>query len=56
MTCYYYFDDPDSDLGSTPVPEDDYIEAILKIAEKSGVKISQGMIFEEVKKEWKDKK
>lgn len=56
MTSYYYFDDPDSDLGSTPVPEDDYVEAILKIAEKNGVKMSQEMIFEEVKKRWKAKK
>jgi len=56
MTSYYYFDDPDSNFGFAPVPEDDYVEAILKIAEKNGVKITQEMIFEEVKKKWTMKK
>lgn len=52
MTSYYYFDDPDSDFGFTPVPEENYVEAILKIAKKNGIEITQNMIFEEVKKRW----
>lgn len=56
MTSYYYIDDPESEFGYTPVPEDDYVDAILKIAEKNGVKIIQEMILEEVKKEWTTKR
>ncbi|TSC88268.1 MAG: hypothetical protein G01um10147_173 [Microgenomates group bacterium Gr01-1014_7] len=32
MSDYYYFDDRESDWGYTPVPGEDYIMAILKIA------------------------
>lgn len=56
MTSYYYFDDPESEFGSTPVPEDDYVEAIFKIAKRNGVKITQEMIFEEIRKKWTKKR
>lgn len=51
MGSYYYIEDSDSETGYTPIPEDNYIEAILKIAKRNGVKIAPKMILEEVAKE-----
>lgn len=34
MGSYYYLMDKNSELGYTPVPEDEYIEAILRIAKE----------------------
>ena len=53
MGTYWYVDDPEE--GLVPVYEDDYVVAILSIARRSGVNITQKMILDEVKKEWKKK-
>lgn len=50
MTSYYYLDDPESETGSAPVPEELYIAAILQIASRKGIKITDQMILKEVKK------
>ena len=53
MGIYYYVDDPESESGHLPIYEDDYIAVIFKIAEKSGVNITNKMILTEVKSHWK---
>lgn len=53
MGTYWYVDDPDSDEGSVPIYEDDYVAAIFSIAKQHGVNITQKMILEEVSKKWK---
>lgn len=56
MGTYYYVDDPKSDWGFLPIYEDDYIAAILQLAKKSGVKITNKMILKEVKSHWQQPK
>lgn len=56
MGSYYFVSDPESEFGYTPIPGEDYTMAILTIAKRKGVKISEEMIFEEIKKSWKIKK
>lgn len=57
MGTYYYFDDPDSESGSSPVYEDDLFHALFSIVGKKGLKISDKMILDEVyKKKPKSKK
>ena len=48
MGSYYYLNDPKSDFGSMPVPEDDYIAAILSIAREHGLKITDKMVLEKL--------
>lgn len=50
MSSYYYLDDPKSELGSIPVPEEVYIAAILQIASRKGIKISDKIILKELEK------
>lgn len=53
MGSYYYVDDPESDLGYFPIPEDEYVQAILRIAQKHGLQITDKMILAEIKKDRK---
>lgn len=48
MGSYYYIRDKDSDLKFTPVPEDEYVQAIFRIAKKQGVEITDKTILKEV--------
>lgn len=48
MSSYYYFDDPNSEFGSIPVPEEDYFAAILRIARRKGIKITDKLILKEL--------
>lgn len=48
MGSYYYVEDKDSDLALTPIPEDEYMRAILRIAKRQGVKIDDKVILKEV--------
>lgn len=50
MGSYYYINDPKSEFGYIPIPEDEYVEAIFRIAKRKGVKISDKMILEELTK------
>lgn len=56
MGSYYYVKDKNSELGYTPVPEDEYIEAIIRIAKKNGLKITDDMVLEEVERQTKNRK
>jgi len=49
MGNYYYVRDKDSEFGFTPVPEDDYIQAIFHIAKKRNLRITDKMILAELK-------
>lgn len=56
MSGYYYVDDPKSELGYTPVPEDEMVSAILSIAKSHGVNITDEMILDRIQqKELKSK-
>lgn len=55
MGSYYYISDKDSDLGLTPVHEDEYMQTILNIAKKYGLEITDAMILEEIEKTNKEK-
>lgn len=48
MGNYYYISDKDSDLEFTPVPEDEYVQAIFRIAKRQGVQITDEIILKEV--------
>ena len=48
MSNYYYLEDSESDSGYAPVLDDDMFEAILSIAKRHGLKITDKMIFEEL--------
>lgn len=48
MGSYYYISDKDSDLEFTPVPEDQYVQAIFRIAKRQGVETTDKMILKEV--------
>ncbi len=48
MSSYYYIDDPESDLGYFPVPEEEFIKVILSIAQQNGIKITDEMILKEL--------
>lgn len=50
MSGYYYIDDPKSNLGYTPIPEEEFSQAILSLARKHGLKITDEMILKEVQK------
>lgn len=48
MSDYYYFHNKNEEWGFTPVPGDEYILALKRIAKKHGLKITDKMILEEV--------
>ncbi|OGE64430.1 hypothetical protein A3I48_00470 [Candidatus Daviesbacteria bacterium RIFCSPLOWO2_02_FULL_36_7] len=48
MSDYYYIDDKESDFGYIPVLGDDFVAAILSIAKRRGVKITDEMILNEI--------
>lgn len=48
MSSYYYVQDPDSEYGLTPIPEDEYIQAVFRVAKTKGVNITDKMIIEEL--------
>lgn len=50
MGTYYYLKNPDphDEWGMLPVADDDYVDAIFRIAKKSGVKITEKMILDEL--------
>jgi hypothetical protein len=50
MGSYYYVSDKNSDLGYTPIPENEYVQAVFCIAKRAGVKITDDMILDEVEK------
>ncbi|MBM3209228.1 hypothetical protein FJZ40_02965 [Candidatus Shapirobacteria bacterium] len=50
MGSYYYLEDPNSESGSISVPEEDYVAAILRIAERNRLQITDKMILEEINK------
>lgn len=50
MGSYYYVTDIKSELGYTPISEEDYVGAIIRIAKRKGIKISDKMILEEITK------
>ncbi|MDP3973718.1 MAG: NYN domain-containing protein [Candidatus Daviesbacteria bacterium] len=56
MSSYYYLDDPKSELGYTPVSEEEMHGAILSIAKSHGLNITDKMILDQIqKKESKSK-
>ncbi|MBI2597067.1 hypothetical protein HYW41_02835 [Candidatus Daviesbacteria bacterium] len=56
MSSYYYLDDSKSELGYTPVSEDEMHSAILSIAKSHGLNITDKMILDRIqKKESKSK-
>lgn len=48
MGSYYYIEDKNSEFGFTSVPEDDYAQAVLRIAKKRGFKITDNLILREI--------
>lgn len=50
MGSYYYVEDQNSESGFTPVPENDYIQAVFRIAKKRGLKITDNLILKEIEK------
>ncbi len=56
MSSYYYLDDPKSKMGSTPVPEEEFIKAVFSIARKHGLDITDEMILKEIDSELKPKR
>ena len=56
MSGYYYLNNPKSELGHSPVSDEEMLSAILSIGKRHGLNISDKMIFEEIqKKESKSK-
>lgn len=56
MGSYYYIEDKSSENGFTPVPEDEYIQAIFRIAKKKGVRITDGMILGELETQFNNRR
>lgn len=50
MSSYYYLEDSSSEFGYSPIPEEEYLMAILRIARKHGVKITDAKILKELEK------
>lgn len=44
----YYVNDPESEFGLKPVPEDEYAQAIFCIANKRGLRITDELILKEL--------
>lgn len=51
MSSYYYVKDPDPETSFTPIPEEEYLKVIFRIAKKHGLQITDKMILQELKKE-----
>lgn len=49
MGSYYYVKDKNSDFGYTPVPEEEYVEAVFCIAKKYGLKITDEMVLGQIR-------
>lgn len=45
MGSYYYIEDKNSETGFTSIPEDDYIQAIFRVAKRRGLNITDKMIL-----------
>lgn len=54
FTTIYYLDDPVSKTGTTPVTERAMLEAVLAIAKKQGLLITDEMILYEVSRKKKN--
>lgn len=50
MSDYYYLEDKEDDSNISPVLGDDYIIALISIAKKRGIKITDEMVLKEVRK------
>lgn len=50
MGSYYYVKDKDSEFGYTPIPEDEYVQTLFRVAKRQGLNITDAMILEEVEK------
>lgn len=48
MSDYFYLEDPENDMGMTPVDSEEMVAAIRKIARKEGVEITDEQIINEV--------
>ena len=48
MSSYYYVEDKNSETGFTPIPEDEYMQVIFRIAKKRNLKITDKMILKEL--------
>ena len=48
MSSYYYVEDKESEFGFTPIPEDDYMQAVFRIAKKHNLKVTDKMILKEL--------
>ncbi|MDP3973785.1 MAG: hypothetical protein Q8P92_03045 [Candidatus Daviesbacteria bacterium] len=48
MSSYYYVQDPNSETGFTPIPEDEYMQAAFRVAKNKGVNVTDKMIIEEL--------
>lgn len=55
MSDYYYLNDDESELGSSPVLGDDYIRVLRSMIKKNGIKITDKIILEEIFKKTKRK-
>lgn len=53
MGRYHYMKSQNAALGYTSIPEDKYVQAVLSIAKKHGVEITENMILQEVEKSQK---
>lgn len=47
MGSYYYLDDPNSESGYFPLPEEEYLKAYKDIVKRHGINITDKMILEE---------
>lgn len=56
MSDYYYLEDKEDESGYSPILGDDYISALLSIAGKHGIKITDEMVLKEARRKWKSKK
>lgn len=54
MGSYYYVTDPNSEFGSIPIPEEDYIATILRITRRKGKKITDKLILRELERKGKE--
>lgn len=55
MGSYYYIEDKNSDFGYTPVPEDECLTTIFRVAKIKCIEITDAMILQEIEKTNKEK-
>lgn len=48
MGSYCYIKDKNEEFGFTPIPEDEYLQAIFRIVKKNDLKITDEMILKEI--------